>query len=181
MTTTIYLGRYTATADQPLVVFLVGMRINRLRAILKWWPTFTAMIAMLKELLRHPEKGYLGGRVFFSGRTIMLVQYWRSFEELDRFARNPADPHLPAWQRFNKHVGYVQGTVGVFHETYVVPAGQMEAIYNNMPRFGLAGVAQHVPATGKRATARRRLGGAERGSCSGRCEWRTISIVVTCG
>ena len=30
-----------------------------------------------------------------------LVQYWRSYEDLERFARNPDDPHLPAWRRFN--------------------------------------------------------------------------------
>ena len=29
----IYTGRYTARTDQPFVVFLVGMRINRLLAV----------------------------------------------------------------------------------------------------------------------------------------------------
>ncbi|MEH2140213.1 monooxygenase family protein [Nostoc sp.] len=28
-----------------------------------------------------------------------LIQYWRSFEDLERFARNSADAHLKAWQR----------------------------------------------------------------------------------
>lgn len=28
----IFNGRYTAKTDQPFVVFLIGMRIN------KWWP-----------------------------------------------------------------------------------------------------------------------------------------------
>jgi Domain of unknown function (DUF4188) len=33
-----------------------------------------------------------------------VVQYWRSFEDLDRFARAADDPHPPAWRRFNRTV-----------------------------------------------------------------------------
>jgi hypothetical protein len=32
------------------------------------------------------------------------------------------------------------------------------AVYNSMPRFGLARAGEHVAATGRRETARRRLG-----------------------
>lgn len=158
MAKAVFAGRYTAATDEPVVVFLIGMRVNRLRALRKWVPTFLAMGPMLRELASHPEKGLLGSQVFLSGRTVLLVQYWRSFEDLDQFARNPADAHLPAWQRYNKRVGYAEGTVGVYHETYLVPAGQFETIYNNMPLFGLAAATAHVPARGGRATARRRLG-----------------------
>jgi hypothetical protein len=41
----------------------------------------------------------------------------------------------------------------------MVEPGTYEAVYGNMPVFGLAAVAKHVPATGRRETARRRLGG----------------------
>jgi hypothetical protein len=51
------------------------------------------------------------------------------------------------------------GSVGIWHESYLVPAGQYETVYSNMPAFGLAAASEHVPATGRRATARRRLGG----------------------
>ena len=51
------------------------------------------------------------------------------------------------------------GVVGIYHETYLVNAGQYEAVYGNMPLFGLAAATQHVPAVGRRETARRRLGG----------------------
>ena len=34
-----------------------------------------------------------------------------------------------------------------------------EALYGNMPVFGLAAATKHVPAVGRRETARRRLGG----------------------
>jgi|GEM_PF-6486859 len=47
-----------------------------------------------------------------------------------------------------------------FDETYKVQAGQYEAIYGNMPLFGLAAATQHQPISmGRYQTARRRLGG----------------------
>jgi hypothetical protein len=149
-------GRFTARTDEPFVVFIIGMRINRPLAIRKWLPTVRAMGPMLKELYRHPEKGFLGGEFFLYWRGPALVQYWRSFEDLERFARNPDDPHLPAWRRFNRSVGS-DGTVGIFHETFIVERGNYEAVYGNMPVFGLAKATEHVRAVGGRETARRRL------------------------
>ncbi|HQN42373.1 MAG TPA: DUF4188 domain-containing protein, partial [Pseudomonadales bacterium] len=80
-----------------------------------------------------------------------------SFEQLERFARDPAMTHLDAWKRFNQAVG-ADGSVGIWHETYLVPAGHHECIYGNMPRTGLAQAGEHLPATGARETAKRRLG-----------------------
>lgn len=153
-------GRYTAQIEGPFVVFLIGMRANRLLAVNKWWPTAAAMPRMLETLYAHPEKGFLGGETFFrfGPLTTLLLSYWRSFEDIERFARSPDDPHLPAWQTFNKAIG-VDGSVGIWHETYLVPDGGYECVYGNMPVFGLAAASQHVPATGRRETARRRLGG----------------------
>ena len=149
-------GRFTAKMDEPFVVFVIGMRINNLLAIRKWLSTLRAMPPMLKELYQHPEKGFLGAEYFLYWRGPAIVQYWRSFEELERFARNPDDPHLPAWQRFNRSVGK-DGSVGIFHETFIVERGNFEAIYSNMPVFGLAKATEHVRAVGGRETARRRL------------------------
>ena len=97
-------------------------------------------------------------KISFTWPGIALVQYWRSFEDLERFARAKDEPHLSAWRRFNKAVG-ADGSVGIWHETFLVDAGRYEAVYGNMPVFGLAAATQHVPAVGKRETARRRLGG----------------------
>ena len=140
-------GRYTAKMDEPFVVFIIGMRINNFFAVRKWFPTVRAMFPMLRELYRHPEKGFLGAETFL---------YWRSFDELEKFARNPDDPHMPAWRRFNRTVG-TDGTVGIFHETYIVERANYESVYNNMPVFGLAKATEHVRAVGGRETARRRL------------------------
>ena len=150
-------GRYTAQTDEPFVVFIIGMRVNRFFAFNKWIPTAMAMGPMLRTLYQHPEKGFLGAQTYFNLRGVTTVQYWRSFDDLEKFARDKSDPHLSAWRRFNKAIGS-DGSVGIFHETYLVEAGRYEALYGNMPVFGLASATQHVPAIGKRETARRRLG-----------------------
>ena len=150
-------GRYTAQTDEPFVVFMIGMRVNRFFAFTKWIPTAMAMGPMLRTLYQNPEKGFLGAQIFFYWRGIAILQYWRSFEDLETFARNKADPHLKAWRRFNQVIGS-DGSVGIWHESYLVDAGHYEAVYGNMPVFGLAAATQHVPAVGRRETARRRLG-----------------------
>ncbi len=154
----IFPGRYTARTDKPFVVFLIGMRINQLWAVHKWMPVAAAMPPMLKTLAAHPTKGLLGVESWVRWREVLTVQYWRSFEELEQFARNPTDPHLQAWKDFNQRVGS-DGSVGIWHETFLVEAGQFECVYGNMPRYGLAAATEHVPAVGNRETARLRLGG----------------------
>ena len=149
-------GRFTAKMDEPFVVFMIGIRINKFFAIGQWLPTARAMGPMLNELYSHPEKGFLGGEFFFYGRGPAVVQYWRSFEDLEKFAKDPDDPHMPAWQRFNREARS-SGAVGIWHETYIVGRGNYEAIYANMPEFGLAKATERVPAIGGRETARRRL------------------------
>jgi hypothetical protein len=155
----VVVGRYTAQTDEPLVVFLIGMRINRLRAVRKWAPTFMAMVRMLRRLVAQPEKGLLHAHPILYWRGIGLVQYWRSFDDLERFARSPSEPHLAAWRRFNRVVGYEDGSVGFWHESYLIDPRRCEAVYGNMPVFGLAKATDHIPAIGRRETARARLGG----------------------
>lgn len=142
--TTIFPGRYTAEGPEEFVVFLIGMRINRFWAVHKWLPVARAMVPMLNTLLRDPAKGFLSAEGFFNGRTALLVQYWRSLADLQAFAHNPGDPHLSAWRQFNQNVGD-DGSVGIWHETYVVRSGMYECIYGNMPRFGLAKAFTHMP------------------------------------
>ncbi len=158
----VFPGRYTAVTDSDFVVFNIGMRVNRWWALNKWIPTAMAMGPMLRTLYTHQqEKGFLGAETLLYPRGVMMVQYWRSFEDLEQFARSKDDPHLKAWQRFNKQIGG-DGSVGIFHETYQVRAGASESVYANMPIFGLAGAFTHAPATGGRYTARGRLRGTPR-------------------
>jgi hypothetical protein len=153
-------GRFTAQHAEEPVVFVIGMRINRLLRPGKWVPVARAMRPMTAELSSDPQSGFMGAEFMLRGlRTIAVLQYWRDFDHLERYARAPDKRHWPAWLAFNKAAGN-DGTVGIFHETYVVPAGGQETIYVNMPPFGLGRATHLVAATGSRNAARSRMKGA---------------------
>ena len=152
----IHPGRFTAQIDGDFVVFLIGMRINRLLLAHKWMPVVAAMPRMIRELERQPELGLLHARAFLSGRTLLTVQYWRSFEQLHAYAHARDKEHLPAWADFNRKVGN-NGSVGVFHETYQVKAGHYECVYVNTPRIGLAIAGEMLPAVGRLESAMSRM------------------------
>lgn len=145
--------RVTVQNDKSIVVFLIGMRINKWWMIHRWLPVAMAMPRMLKELRKKPESGYLGGALL-PGLTL---QYWESTEKLVAYAHDRKGEHYPAWSRFQRKIG-TDGTVGIWHETFDVPAGAFECVYVNMPRYGLGKIFEPIPATGARATAERRLG-----------------------
>jgi hypothetical protein len=148
--------RLAATLDGTFVVFIIGMRINRFWKVNKWWPVAAAMPRMIRELSQQPDLGFLHAEAWF-GRTIIMVQYWRSMEQLLAYARNKESEHLPAWRAFNKAVG-TSGAVGIWHETYVASPGTYENIYVNMPPFGLGKVGTVHPATGGKQSASARMG-----------------------
>jgi hypothetical protein len=153
----VFPGRFTAQMEGSFVVFIIGMRVNRLLAIHKWLPVARAMGPMIEHLLAHKELGLMHAQPFIYWRGAAIVQYWKTFEQLERFARDPTLNHLEPWKRFNRAVG-ADGSVGIWHETYIVESEKYECVYGNMPRFGLAAAGAHVPAVGAKETAKRRLG-----------------------
>ncbi len=154
----IFNGRYTACTDKSLVLFLIGLRLNKLWAAHKWLPIVTAMPRMLAELDRKPEAGLLSHRLYHSGRIFLVQQYWDSFDKLLAYAHDTSAHHFPAWAAFNRAVGK-DGTVGIWHETYLVEPGKYETIYANMPLFGLAAASTHLRAEGGLSAARDRMRG----------------------
>jgi hypothetical protein len=152
----VHRGRWTAEVTEPLVVFLIGMRVNKPWKVRQWWWVAQAMPRMLRRLAAAPELGLLHVEQFTRGRTSLIVQYWRSFEHLQRFARDRQLPHLDAWRRWNRQVRD-SGDVGFWHETYLVQPGSVEAVYGNMPRFGLAAATALVPAAKVGQSAGHRL------------------------
>jgi hypothetical protein len=113
---------------------------------------------MLKWLDANPQAGLLGTQLAYkSPLSPIAVQYWRSFEDLETFARSPEAPHLEAWKAFNANIRD-SGDVGIWHETYRVAAGQREVIYGNMPPAGRGAVGELEPIGSTAATAARRIG-----------------------
>lgn len=151
----IHNGRFTAEIEGDFVVFLIGARLNRLRDLPRMIRIGRQMGEMQRVLTESPELGCLHIENW-NGRTSISVQYWRSFEHLEQFARSPDLPHLEPWREFNRLVRD-SGSIGIWHETYLVPAGAFEAIYGNMPAMGLAVAGTHARA-GRHTTAAVRSG-----------------------
>ncbi len=148
--------RMTAHIEGDFVVFLIGMRINKLWKITQWAPAIMAMPAMIKELeAAPPETGFLGHNgVSLSG----IVQYWRSFDHLEAYARARDQRHWPAWVEFNRRMKNSRGDVGIWHETYRVRAGEYETVYSGMPLYGLAKAGSRALVTSVSESARARMG-----------------------
>lgn len=149
----IHPARMTARLDGDFVVFLIGMRFNRLWRVDRWAPVVAAMPRMLRELAQKPELGFLHGESYF-GRTTLMLLYWRSLDPLLAYAKAKDARHLPAWAAFNP--GGTDGSVGIWHETYLVGPGRYENVYVNMPAFGLGAAGALVPAVGPLASAQGR-------------------------
>lgn len=139
---TVNKGRWTAEYDDGFVVFLIGARLNRLRSLPRMIKIGQAMSAMQRELAQHPEIGCMHIENYGALRGVS-VQYWKSFEHLERYARSGDWNHLGAWRDFNRLVRD-SGDIGIWHETYRVAAGQFEAVYGNMPQMGMAAVGRHT-------------------------------------
>jgi hypothetical protein len=140
------------SAFPNLIVMYLGMRANSLRGI----PTMLKFGRRIGESVKANPPGLLGHeRIIFSPRHVGMRQYWRDFEALESWARDP--PHLVWWKEYLKDTA---GT-GFWHEMYS-KAGGFEAIYDNIRTpTGLQLFAPSEPATGGMFSARRRL---ERGA-----------------
>lgn len=153
----VHKGRYTTENSKNMVVFIIGMRVNKWLSIRKWGPVFTAMPGMIRELYENKEElGFLSMESYFGLRTTLMVQYWRSTEDLLAYARGKK--HLAAWKNFNNKASN-NDAVGFYHETYQIQPGNYESVYINMPSFGMGNANNHIPVPAKYGSARKRLEG----------------------
>jgi len=152
-------GRMTHDHDGEIAVFLIGVRFNRLYRVDQWLPVFLAMPRMLAELYRAKaaaargegdDLGFLEARTLLGGKGLTVVQYWRSTADIYAYASATTHAHRPAWTAFNHRSRKAVGAVGIWHETYAVPAGAHESLYVGMPDFGLARATTPVPVEGSR-------------------------------
>jgi hypothetical protein len=149
-------GRQTARLDKPIVLFLIGARLNRLRTFPRWWWFTRTMPAMLAELEKKPDAGLLWHRTYISGRILLTQQYWESLDHLLGYASDKTATHQPAWARYMREFAH-DGSIGIWHETYLVEPGKFECVYGNMPPFGLGAASNIVKAEGRLAAAKERF------------------------
>jgi hypothetical protein len=151
----IHSQRLTVSPDQSFVVFLIGARINKWWLVPIVWAVAAAMNRMMRQLVGDPQSGLLASESF-PGRTTLMVQYWRSMDDLLRYAKDKERDHVPAWRKWIRQWG-TRGAVGIWHETYEVQPGRYEVFYQHMPAFGLGKIGPLVPAEGPLKTAAGRL------------------------
>ncbi|MDX1745243.1 MAG: DUF4188 domain-containing protein [Halobacteriales archaeon] len=152
--------RMAAEMDGGFVIYINGMRLNKLRAIHTYVRAGLKLAKMFKRLEQDPDSGFLGYQPAFMGlRTGAAIQYWRSLDDIRRFAQDPDDLHVPAWTWYNQVVDS-GGGVGFWAELYVIEDGQYETFFRNMPPIGLGSVGEFVPM----AAHARRLGMTAEGS-----------------
>ena len=133
-----------------LVVVYLGMRVRRLRGLLR--------VAGLGPQIQKSQKSRPDGLLLHEDITWSLFplevgmrQYWRDLDSLERWTRS--EPHRIWWQRFLRDAG---GT-GFWHESYA-RGGGMEAVYDSMKPVGMMRFAPVEPARGRMFSSRMRLG-----------------------
>jgi hypothetical protein len=150
-------GRWTAELDGDFVVFLIGAMVHDPEVAAETRELVMAMADMLEELEADPSKGLLGYTRHGEPGKGVLVQYWRSFEALEAYARNPGARHAPVWRAWNRLGAGDRDGAGIWHETFKVNAGNYEAIYQNTPVIGLQKAGRPLTVTEARDSARARL------------------------
>lgn len=151
--------RLAAALDDGVVVYVNGMRLNRLRALPQYLAAGLKAGKLLRELEADPDSGFLGYQPALMGlRQGAAIQYWRSLEDLHRFARDRDGAHVPAWKWYNQ-TGNADGGVGFWSETYVVDADHVETFFRNAEDVGVGAFVDLVPASERP----RRLGASTTG------------------
>lgn len=147
-------GRFTTENSDSIVVFIIGMRINKRWAVHQWMPVFMAMPGMIRELYTHQDELGFGTENYFGLRTTAMIQYWKSTDDLLAYAK--MEKHLAAWKNFHQRAQN-NDAVGIYHETYQIQAGSYESVYVNMPSYGLSQARAPIPIGKGKQTAKERL------------------------
>jgi hypothetical protein len=83
-----------------------------------------------------------------------VLQYWRSFDELEAWSRRP--PHSDWWRGAVERMR-TRRDFGIYHETFLVPRDRIESIYLDCAATGLATFGTPGAPVGPQTTSRGRL------------------------
>ncbi|KAK0507188.1 hypothetical protein JMJ35_010226 [Cladonia borealis] len=130
--------------EKGVVVFIVGANYNHPLGLFA--PGFKQVADyfgnMWKEASSDRERwGFLGKSDAMilptpgGGNALVTMSYWKSIEHLHAFAQGPSHKlGWDWWSMTNKQWPHI----GIMHETYAVPAGSWENIYQNHHPIGMA-------------------------------------------
>jgi len=158
----VYRGRWAGRIEGDFCVFHIGIILNGHIPSNELKQIGEAFINMHKELEADPEKWGFYGSTNYTSSNIrvdlgLTVQYWRSQDHLNAYARQHMAKHFPAMIWSSKMMK-LSDHIGFWHESFKVHAGEYEAIYINCPQILLGKAGTLVKAQGSLRTARGRLG-----------------------
>jgi Domain of unknown function (DUF4188) len=158
----VHRGRWAGQIEGDFCVFHIGIILNGHIPTNELKRIGEAFGNMHKELEADPEKWGFYGSTNYTSTNIrvdlgLTVQYWRSQDHLNAYARQNMAKHFPA-MIWSSKIMKVSDHIGFWHESFKVHAGEYEAIYVNCPQILLGKAGTLVKAAGSRKTARGRLG-----------------------
>ncbi|KAK0118686.1 hypothetical protein ONS95_007569 [Cadophora gregata] len=130
-------GNFSGPGKEKIAVMLLGAKSNHPLGMFE--PRFgkvgSFLRRMTEELNGDPtqDSGFLGQSAVMrkdnNGATENItISYWRSIDDVHRFAYGPA--HLAAWRWWNDNVKKLNH-IGIMHEVYEADAGMWEGVYVN--------------------------------------------------
>jgi hypothetical protein len=115
----------------------------------------TAIVADARRAVAEGA-GLLNSEAFAFGISQFgVLQYWRSFDDLDSWSRRP--PHSEWWRSAVERMR-VKKDFGIYHETFLVRPSDVESIYLDCDPVGLAAFGTLDEPVGPLTTSRGRLG-----------------------
>ena len=138
-----------------LCLLRLGIQVRRLTAF--------PYVARLKRAIERSAReakdsnaGLLQSDLFrIAWNHFGLIQYWRSFQDLEAWSHKA--PHADWWREAAERLR-TKGDLGIYHETFLVPAESIESIYMNAMPTGLLAFGITGEPSGPDANSRGRLG-----------------------
>jgi hypothetical protein len=152
------MNRLIARLPEPmseLCLVRMGIQVRSLSAWLLARRLRSGIVADAREAMAT-SAGLLESQAFTIGIDHFgFLQYWRSFDELDAWSRRA--PHSEWWRTAVERMRLKQD-LGVYHETFLVNARDVESISLDCRPTGLAAFGLLGEPVGPLTTSRGRLG-----------------------
>ncbi len=142
-------------SSPELCVIRLGFQVRRWTALPYVRTLAKAIDRAAGEAISANVGLYRSERFAFGLRHFGVLQYWRSFDDLEQWSRRP--PHSEWWRGAVERMR-TKADFGVYHETFVVPRTSVETIYLNCEPVGLSAFGVLGDPVGPMTTSRDRLG-----------------------
>jgi Domain of unknown function (DUF4188) len=140
---------------EELCLVRLGLVVRKFRALPYASRLVRAIDRSAREAIESGAGLFSSERFRFGWDHFGVLQYWSSFEALDNWSHR--SPHSDWWRDALERMRQ-RGDFGVYHETFLVPRGNVESIYLDCPPVGLSGFGVKGEAVGHSTTSRDRLG-----------------------